>query len=330
MEQMGALRKTMSQRMLEIRSEDLWARQRNIFFVSVIAMAAIACCMAAPVLAQPSPAMTAANDLFAKSDWEQAAGAYEKITAGEPGNGLAWQNLGESQLRLRKYDDATRAFGKALDIKFRPLINMVNLARAQAAKGDRDAALKTIEQIVATGQGGRMRPLIARATEFSRYGDDAQFKSLIEAMAPCRTAPYRQFDFWVGDWEVEDPGKNVVGRNKVTLEQEGCLIVENWASAQGGQTGTSFNFYDVRDGKWHQLYIDNSGNAGAFPAMAGELKDGRMVLMTDDRVSPVSRWTWYAITPDRVRQMAEQSTDGQKTWQVTWDSYYVRKVAAKN
>jgi len=116
----------------------------------------------------------------------------------------------------------------------------------------------------------------------------------------------------------------------VTLEQEGCLIVENWVSAQGGQTGTSFNFYDVRDGKWHQLYIDNSGNAGAFPAMAGELKDGRMVLMTDDRVSPVSRWTWYAITPDRVRQMAEQSTDGQKTWQVTWDSYYVRKVAAKN
>ena len=72
---------------------------------------------------------------------------------------------------------------------------------------------------------------------------------------------------------------------------------------------------------------DNSGNAGAFPAMSGELKDGRMVLITDEKVSPVSRWTWYAIPPDEVRQMAEQSTDGQKTWQITWDSYYVRKSA---
>ena len=319
---MCALRKTLSERPLE--------RLRSTAVAWVIATAAVACFLSAPVRSQPSPAMTDANELFAKSEWDHAAAAYEKITAGETGNGLAWQNLGESLLRMRKYDEATRAFGKAVEVKFRPLVNMVNLARVEAEKGDRDGALKWIGEIVATGQGGRLRPVILGATEFSRYRDDAQFNGLIEAMAPCRAAAYRQFDFWVGDWEVHDPADKTVGRNKVSLEQDGCLIVENWVSAQGGQTGSSFNFYDVRDRKWHQVYIDNSGNAGAFPPMAGELREGRMVLMTDDKVSPVSRWTWYAVTPDRVRQMAEQSTDGQKTWVVTWDSYYVRKGAAKN
>ena len=38
------------------------------------------------------------------------------------------------------------------------------------------------------------------------------------------------------------------------------------------------------------------------------------------------RWTWYALSPDRVRQMAEQSLDGGKTWRTTWDSVYVRKA----
>ena len=152
----------------------------------------------------------------------------------------------------------------------------------------------------------------------------------LKAQSPCKTDPnYRQFDFWVGNWEVRDPsGSRVLGSNRVTLEQDGCLIIEHWASARGGQTGTSFNYYDIRDSKWHQLYLDNSGNAGAFPAMAGNLKDNRMVLLSDEKKSPVFRWTWYVLSPGRVRQMAERSDDGEKTWRVIWDSVYVEKSAA--
>jgi hypothetical protein len=144
--------------------------------------------------------------------------------------------------------------------------------------------------------------------------------------APCRASEYRKFDFWVGDWDVRAPnGGPTVGHNLVTIEQQGCLLVEPWTSSTGGQTGTSFNYYDVRDKKWHQLYLDNSGNAGAFPAMAGDLVDGKMVLITDETKSPVSRWTWYVLEPGKVRQMAERSTDGEKTWSTVWDSVYVKK-----
>ena len=139
----------------------------------------------------------------------------------------------------------------------------------------------------------------------------------------CQAAEYRQFDFWIGDWEVQDLKGNVVGTNKVTREQDGCLLVEHWTSSRGKETGTSFNYYDVRDKKWHQLYLSNSGNAGAFPAMAGQLNDGKMVLISDESATPVFRWTWYVISPGHVRQMAERSSDGQKTWKTIWDSIYV-------
>jgi hypothetical protein len=150
------------------------------------------------------------------------------------------------------------------------------------------------------------------------------FASATQAQVhPCDAPEYRQFDFWIGDWEVQNPKGNVVGSNKVTREQDGCVLVEHWTSSRGGNTGTSFNYYDIRDKKWHQLYLSNSGNAGAFPAMAGQLKDGKMVLISDETATPVFRWTWYVISPGHVRQMAERSSDGQKTWKTIWDSIYV-------
>jgi hypothetical protein len=154
--------------------------------------------------------------------------------------------------------------------------------------------------------------------------NDATTQKEPQKPVPCRAPEYRQFDFWVGDWDVHSPNGPSVGHNLVTLEQGGCLIVEHWTSLSGESTGSSFNYFDLRDKKWHQLYIDNSGNAGDFPAMAGNFIDGKMVLITDEVQTPVFRWTWYRLGPDKVRQMAEESADGQKTWKIIWDSVYVK------
>ena len=141
----------------------------------------------------------------------------------------------------------------------------------------------------------------------------------------CSAPEYHKFDFWIGDWDVSVNDKPA-GHNLVTREQDGCLLVEHWTSATGGITGTSFNYYDMRDRKWHQLYLDNSGNAGAYPAMSGDLEDGKMVLRTDPGTAPLSRWTWSVIGPGTVRQMAESSTDNGATWKTTWNSVYVKRA----
>jgi hypothetical protein len=98
---------------------------------------------------------------------------------------------------------------------------------------------------------------------------------------------------------------------------------------RGGQTGSSFNYFDPGDKKWHQLYVDNTGKPGVFPGLSGDFKDDKMVLLSNEQANPVLRWTWYVISPGKVRQMAESSSDGQKTWRTVWDSVYVERNAAK-
>jgi len=48
---------------------------------------------------------------------------------------------------------------------------------------------------------------------------------------------------------VHDPAGTFVGTNKVMREQDGCLLVEHWTSSRGKETGTSFNYHDIRDKK---------------------------------------------------------------------------------
>lgn len=95
--------------------------------------------------------------------------------------------------------------------------------------------------------------------------------------APCTTdaSPYRDFDFWIGEWAVFDPDSGrKLGENTITLRENGCLIVERWRSVGGG-TGMSMNFYDPLQGAWRQVWQSAAG----FIDYAGGLDDaGRMVL----------------------------------------------------
>jgi len=161
---------------------------------------------------------------------DKAAQAYSEIINQEPANGMAWQNLGECKLQLHQYSDAIQAFTRSSEQKFRPLVNKVNISalRCGGAARRRDA---DPGRSLRSGQGSRVRSMIATATEFQAFKDDSQFKQILEAIAPCRTPEYRQFDFWIGDWEVQDPAGQIVGHNLVALEQSGCLIVEHWTGA---------------------------------------------------------------------------------------------------
>jgi hypothetical protein len=291
----------------------------------LIALAIGAAIRPTVLFAQRSGSTATADSLFAAQKWNEAATAYAGIVPAEPGNGAAWTNLGESYLQLRRFDEAIKAFATAASVPFRPMINAVNQARAHAEKREDAQVMLLIQRVIDGGAGGALRSYITNSTEFTRLANDPQWTDLVAKMKPCTTAPYRQFDFWIGDWDVYGARGGLAGHNLVTLEQDGCLLVEHWTSSAGGQTGTSFNYYDIRDKKWHQLYLDNSGNAGSFPAIAGTFENGKMVLLTDDVNNLLSRWTWYLISPGKVKQMQEVSRDHGQTWQTTWNSVYVRK-----
>jgi hypothetical protein len=141
----------------------------------------------------------------------------------------------------------------------------------------------------------------------------------------CDTPEFRQFDFWVGDWDVTAGGKPA-GTNRVTLEESGCVVHEHWTGT-GGSTGQSLNFYTRAAKQWRQVWIDNSGNP---LDLWGTYHDGKLTLAgkTETQNGTVLQRIIFFNNPDgTVRQLWESSADGGKTWSVSFDGLYRKRKA---
>jgi hypothetical protein len=142
----------------------------------------------------------------------------------------------------------------------------------------------------------------------------------------CDGAEYRQFDFWVGEWQVFDRASGAAaGMSRIEKLYGGCVLRENWTSP--GFTGGSLNTWSKADGKWHQAWMDQ---AGAFRHFVGALDDGRMVLVASqpDPAHPGRALeVRLAFTPQAdgsVRQYSDVSSDGGATWRPRYDFLYRR------
>jgi hypothetical protein len=138
--------------------------------------------------------------------------------------------------------------------------------------------------------------------------------------AACQAAVYRQFDFWIGDWDafdVDNPNK-VVARARVTRILGGCVLLEDYQGADG-HFGQSFTIFDSSRNRWHQTWVTNQGT---LLMIEGGLEDGKMVLrgadLTKNNVTRQVRGTWWAV-PEGVQETAVISTDGGKTWTQWFD-----------
>ena len=139
----------------------------------------------------------------------------------------------------------------------------------------------------------------------------------------CKGPEYRQFDFFVGDWdgfETSDP-THVVARNRVHVILDGCVVLEEYRGNDGLE-GQSFSIYDATKKVWHQTWVTNDGK---LLLIEGKLENGSMVLSGSD-VAPhgrhrLVRGTWKQF-PGGVRENAVRSVDGGKSWQVWFDMQF--------
>ncbi len=142
------------------------------------------------------------------------------------------------------------------------------------------------------------------------------------APVACATAEYRQFDFWVGDWEVRDSTGTLQGTNSITKIEGGCVLQEMWRSASGG-TGRSFNIYDFSRRVWHQTWVSGPG----LLVLEGKFTEGKMVLegitVGRDGVQVHNRITWTPVSHDLVTQVWDTSPDG-STWTTIFNGRYAR------
>lgn len=143
---------------------------------------------------------------------------------------------------------------------------------------------------------------------------------------PCSSPESRQFDFWVGEWDLtwSDSGR---GENIITLELDSCVVEEHFTTlGEPAFRGNSVSIYNVKTGKWHQTWVDNQG--GHFD-LEGGMVDDRMILQceaeTNEGTPYLLRMVFDNITADSLDWTWERSDDRGDNWKVLWAIHYVRR-----
>ncbi|MGD9906025.1 MAG: hypothetical protein AB7U83_21345 [Vicinamibacterales bacterium] len=153
----------------------------------------------------------------------------------------------------------------------------------------------------------------------------------------CDRPEHRQFDYWVGEWDVRPAGQpesapTALG-NVIRLEDGGCVVTEHWTTPQG--SGRSVNIFDRTRNQWHQTWVDSSGGLHQYWGQADAA--GNIVFVGETPAAPPAntrqtvRLTFFNLGPDRqrpnrVRQFSEVlGADGR--WTTNYDLMYFRRSA---
>jgi hypothetical protein len=137
--------------------------------------------------------------------------------------------------------------------------------------------------------------------------------------------PNRQFDFWIGDWELtwNDTSK---GSNTITLEMNNLVVYEHFKDPANNYLGWSWSVYDTLSKKWKQTWVDNQG---AYFDFIGQMQDDKMILersFTSKKGTLIKqRMIFYNITKNDLDWNWENSTDGGANWKLNWKIHYKRR-----
>jgi len=153
----------------------------------------------------------------------------------------------------------------------------------------------------------------------------------VTGQMPCSKPEFRQFDFWVGEWEAFATNGNKSGDSKISIILDSCVILEEWTGTpnQGfTYTGKSFNSYNAASRQWQQTWTDNTGNTTEF--LKGDGSDGKIIFVADKVVFYHPCFTliitFFSKLPYFIiSQFGEKSDDEGKTWVVEYDLEYRRK-----
>ena len=307
------------------------SKSRRTYLFLFLFTAGLIAVVVSPLQAAPEKTESAtieeANELFKAKEWSEAAKAYESITGHDPSNGQAWLRLGRSRHNLKMYAEAAAAYRRAEKLDFTPPTTRYNLARVHARMGDEDKAFNWLDRALEAGFGSP--GLIESDADLASLKKDSRFEQVLaqanKIAFPCRHEEvYRQFDFWVGAWDVRTPQGQTAGSNSIQESLDGCLLIENWEGA-AGSSGKSMNYYDPQTKKWTQIWVDSGG--GVIHAV-GSFRDGAMRFEGKHftlKGTELYKMSFTPLPDGHVRQLIEQSNDDGESWYIWFDGDYAPK-----
>jgi len=298
----------------------------------IVAFICIICFMDFVASAQT---LATADSLFGVKQYRAAKKIYEKLLADTSAKSVEWNRLGFCNQSLGSYDEALKDYKKSESnnppAALQPILYS-RMAMAYGFKGDKQNAVGYMDKAIAAGYANFTDMDTAKA--FAGIRNDEKFKALrgkaYVAAFPCSADTLRrQFDFWIGEWDAYVTGTTLLaGHSIIQSASGGCMILENWTSANTPYSGKSMNFIDAATGKWQQVWVGAEGGP-QHVFVNGEYRDGAMRFEFEqagpDGKKQKGRFIFYNQGANQVRQFNETSNDGGVTWNTAYDLTYVRK-----
>lgn len=161
--------------------------------------------------------------------------------------------------------------------------------------------------------------------------------------AVSEPSPRRQFDFWVGEWEVNNRFLQADGswkdgggaRARITPVLDGDAILEEWSGTLSGrqQLGFSLRAYDKASKKWKLLLNWPSGGDTNFGTLEGSFRHGRGEFFFDSLDAQgqrvMNRYTFSDGLANSVRWDNASSNDLGQSWRTSWIMEFSRTRAAR-
>jgi len=143
----------------------------------------------------------------------------------------------------------------------------------------------------------------------------------------CDSPEARQFDFWVGEWELSyvENGKAGTSHNRVTKILDGCALLEEFSGGPGTRLdGRSLSTFDRATRQWKQTWVDNTASYLDF---TGGWSEGRMILTREAQITGgrfLQRMVYEDIRAESLKWLWQRSDDGGKSWTTGWEIAYRR------
>jgi len=155
--------------------------------------------------------------------------------------------------------------------------------------------------------------------------------SSIAASAPlpapvgCTSSESRQFDFWIGKWDVYAKTRpdQKVANSLIENLYHGCAIRENWMPLHTDRPGGSINAYSPEKRVWRQFWADSDGSSAQFEGH----RNGKAMVLTGVWPQPghptqMTRMTYTPLPDGSVEQVGVTSDDNGRSWQASFDFVY--------
>lgn len=193
-------------------------------------------------------------------------------------------------------------------------------------------------------RNGRIRNALALATTLMTIGPGV---ALAQPADPACTSPEaRQFDFWLGDWTIQQKILRQDGsyaefpaRTRVRPAAAGCALVEEWRGtvqffwagmeAPAELFGLSVRAWDPRSGTWNIHWLDDMNPALGEP-FVGRFDGSRgtftQTMTGPDGVERTSRITFEHPAEGVVEWSLATSRDGGESWTTLWSMHMTRDL----